>query len=204
MNKIGKFAAVLAISASSAVIASSGSPALADPHPIIDIIDDVVPNANVLPNLIPNPNIAPSVLCLPGARNDNSIKGDHNQVTTSQTNNCTQSAQQTTPTPPPPSDGGLTGYEIVAFPFTVGPGAGGAGVATFTVECPSDKVPVLHGYDFPQNPAGPSTLVELAEAYPSDAAGAPSVTPNSVTFRVDNVTREDQNGTLYVACATAP
>ncbi|MEV4172439.1 hypothetical protein [Nonomuraea sp. NPDC049709] len=163
MHKMGRFAAVLALSAGGAVIGSSGSPALADPHPIIDIVDDVVPNANVLPNLIPNPNIAPSVLCLPGARNNNSIKGDHNQVTTSQTNNCTQSAQQAT-TPP---TSGVTGYEVVAELTSC---AVDDRTCESTARCPEGKSVLGGGFRlFPGGTDGPTTTANHSF---SDATGS--------------------------------
>ncbi|MEV1000959.1 hypothetical protein [Nonomuraea sp. NPDC050202] len=115
MSKVGHIAAVLAISTGTIAAISSGSSAWADAQPIIDLVDDIVPNANVLPNLLsglnvsPNLSVSPSIICLPQARNNNSIKGDNNQTTTNQANNCTQSAQASTP---PPTNG-ITGYEVV-------------------------------------------------------------------------------------------
>ncbi|MGP4102261.1 hypothetical protein [Nonomuraea sp. KM90] len=163
MHKMGKFAAVLALSALSTIVGSSGSSALADPHPIIDIVDDVVPNANVLPNLIPNPNIAPSVLCLPGARNNNSVKGDHNQVTTSQTNNCTQSAQQAT-TPP---TNGVTGYEVVVGMTQC---AANDRTCEATARCPEGKS--VTGGGFRLIPGGTDGPTTTANHDFSDATGS--------------------------------
>jgi hypothetical protein len=140
MSKIGRCAAVLAISTAAAVVISSGSPALADPPPLIDIIDNIVPNASILPNLQPSLNTSPSVLCIPSARNNNSIKGENNQASNNQTNNCTQSAQQTSP--PPPPNGGLSGYAVYGDNDTCAPGE----TCTVTITCPEGQRVIEGGY----------------------------------------------------------
>ncbi|MFI6741222.1 hypothetical protein ACIBI9_50610 [Nonomuraea sp. NPDC050451] len=137
MNSIVKFAAVLAISTIATVIGGSSSPALADGHPVIDIIDDVAPNAEVLSNLLPNMNVAPSILCIPTASNSNDVKGNNNQTTTNQTNNCTQSTQQTAPPPPDNGGDGITGYEVVNGPTDNVPP--NSTVALQLAQCPAGK-----------------------------------------------------------------
>ncbi|MFI6738062.1 hypothetical protein ACIBI9_34500 [Nonomuraea sp. NPDC050451] len=52
MNGTGKLAAALAISAGAAISGGISSPALADGRPVIDVIDNVVPNPRVLSDLL--------------------------------------------------------------------------------------------------------------------------------------------------------
>ncbi|MFI7126180.1 hypothetical protein ACIBQ1_10845 [Nonomuraea sp. NPDC050153] len=140
MNKMGTFAAALVISSSAVAIGGFGTPALADPRPNIDIIDDVVPNASVLSNLLPNLNASPAVVCLPTASNVNSVKGHNNQTNNNQTINCTQSAQ----TNAPPSGGDFSGYEVLPLATdTCGPND----VCDLRVDCPAGKKVIEGGYN---------------------------------------------------------
>ncbi|MFI6737280.1 hypothetical protein ACIBI9_30520 [Nonomuraea sp. NPDC050451] len=136
MNGMGRLAAILAISSGTAAIGGAGSPAFADPPPIIDIVDDIAPNANVLSHLLPNLNVSPSIVCIPTAQNTTSITGNNNQTTTNQTNNCTQSAQQTA------GDALRDHQVVVSDPITVGQNS----FSDRTQPCPNGKVVLGGGY----------------------------------------------------------
>ncbi|MFI7126533.1 hypothetical protein ACIBQ1_12635 [Nonomuraea sp. NPDC050153] len=147
MTGIGKLAVALAFSAGAAVAGGISSPALADGQPVIDFVDNVVPNPKVLSDLLPNVSVAPSVLCIPTAQNTNSTDGDRNRVGNNQTINCTQSAQQTTS----PANA-LRDYEkVTGQPQTLPVGLSNE----IVVMCPAGKVALGGGYlitgNFPPN-----------------------------------------------------
>ncbi|MFG6197403.1 hypothetical protein [Nonomuraea sp. JJY05] len=163
---------------------------LADPQPVIDIVDDIVPNTSVLSNLLPNTNVSPSLVCIPTASNINSVKGNRNQTSNSQTNNCTQSAQTTTP----PSNGGLAGYQAIeGTPFTVAPRT----IENRILTCPAGKVVLSGGYalDASFRAAQPDSVSQVTNRRLSDT-----------TWEIGVYNGTDQNITVHpeIICATAP
>ncbi|MEU8365165.1 hypothetical protein AB0C27_55045 [Nonomuraea sp. NPDC048882] len=127
MNKIGKCAAVLAMTVSGALVAGGGSPALADPHPVFDAIDDIVPDAGFLPNL----SKAASMLCTPGARNFN-VKSDGGRIPIRRIDNCALGAQQNSA---PPPDGGPRSETVVEMQDC----AAGDRMCAATARCPRGR-----------------------------------------------------------------
>ncbi|MFI7135115.1 hypothetical protein ACIBQ1_56300 [Nonomuraea sp. NPDC050153] len=184
MSRIGEFATVLAISTSAAVTGSTVSPAMADGHPVIDVVDNVIPNANVLSNLLPNLNVSPSIVCIPTAQNTSPINGNHNQTTINQANTCTQAAQQTTP---PPSGGEFSGYEVLPVAEdTCEPND----ICTVTILCPPGKNVIegsytIQPFDFVSSP---STALQNA---------------SGTTYTVSSRNRSEFTGTLSVRVSCA-
>lgn len=191
MNKMRKFATVLAALAT-VIIGSINSPVAADERPLIDAVDDIVPNADALSNLdvnlLPNLNISPSVLCLPSAKNTNSVKGNNNQTTSNQVINCTQSVQQTSPTPP----NGGTEFVIVSEDVQCGPNPSRC---TGVADCPTGTTVVGGGFNVDQGALGLDAPILSSE---------PGANGTSWTVTIDNGATQVDNWVIYAVCGTTP
>ncbi|MGV9384847.1 hypothetical protein ACWDRB_54180 [Nonomuraea sp. NPDC003707] len=179
MNGMAKLATVLATTATSVFIATSGSTAHADSEPLIDVIDDIIPNASLLPNMA----VSPTVICIP--QNTQSLHGDGSSQTNNQS--CTQNAQQSTTSP----GNALRDYEVVVGPEnTLGPNS----INSFAVQCPAGKVVLGGGYTVNSGSFGSTEdIIQLRDA--------PSTSGTAWEFRLVNRTSSPITFTLRATCA---
>lgn len=146
MSKMGKIAAVLAVSAAGAVVGSSGSPALAGPQQVIGVVL--------------NANISSSAPCEP---KETSIE-EENLTIKSISKRCSRTTRTTTS-----SNGGTPKNQevVLSDPFTVGAGTR----ATLRQACPKGKAAIGGGYDLHNSIFNKGTGADLVHESRADAAG---------------------------------